>query len=183
MNIFEKMWRHFLLVLEHKRYVFKYCLIAGIPYRGLVHDLSKFSPTEFFESAKYFTGTGSPINECRKDKGLSKAWLHHKGRNKHHFEYWIDTDGTPCLMPYEYALEMCCDMLAAGQVYMKDKWTKDYPLEYWNKEKDKRNLHPAIREFQTKFFNSLRENGLKGITKKKTLKMYQESIKNNKKEP
>ncbi len=182
MNILEKSFKHLKLILEHKKLVFKYCCIAGIPYRGLVHDLSKFSPIEFIESAKYYTGTGSPINECKKAEGMSRAWLHHKGRNLHHFEYWVDTDGTPRLIPWEYATEMCCDMLAAGQVYLKDAWTEDYPLQYWNEQKEKRNLHPVIREYQTLFFTSLKNNGLKGITKKKTQKMYNYCVNKYKKE-
>lgn len=82
--------KHFNLVNKHRFIVFKLCLKAGIPFRGLVHDLSKYSFTEFFESAKYFTGNCSPIKICKKDIGYSKAWLHHKGRNKHHHEYWYD---------------------------------------------------------------------------------------------
>ena len=85
-NIF----KHFNTVIKHKGYVFIYSCKAGIPYRGIVHDLSKFSPTEFFESAKYFQGNRSPIAEAKRVNGYSKAWLHHKGRNKHHWQYWYD---------------------------------------------------------------------------------------------
>ena len=82
-NIF----KHFALVVRHKHKVFINCAKCGIPLRGLLHDLSKFSPTEFFESARYYKGFRSPIGVCRREKGVSLAWLHHKGRNKHHLEY------------------------------------------------------------------------------------------------
>ena len=110
---------HLSLVLRHKNRVFINCLRCGIPWRGLVHDLSKFSPTEFFESVKYYQGDRSPIGACRRATGKSEAWLHHKGRNKHHIEYWLDPECsvTP-LMPYRYAVECACDKLAATYVYL-----------------------------------------------------------------
>ena len=82
----KNIWKHFCLVNKHRWIVFKFSIKAGIPWRGLVHDLSKYSPTEFFESVKYYTGEKSPITVCRIQKGYSEAWLHHKGRNKHHIE-------------------------------------------------------------------------------------------------
>lgn len=183
MNYIEKGIKHFKLITAHKILVFKYCIKAGIFWRGFMHDWSKYSPTEFLESAKYYTGTGSAINECKKDKGYSNAWLHHKGRNKHHYEYWVDSldkGGLPLVIPYEYALEMCCDMLAAGKIYQGKKWTKEYPLEYWEKEKETRKVDPQIKEFQTKFFKAFYYNGFEGITKEKTKKMYKECVRNSK---
>lgn len=61
-NIF----KHLNTVCTHKWVVFKLCCKAGIPFRGLVHDLSKFSPTEFWESVKYYQGTSSPIVAAKK---------------------------------------------------------------------------------------------------------------------
>ena len=81
---------------------------VGEPWRGLVHDLSKYSPTEFWEGVKYFNGHHSPITDCKKDKGYSDAWLHHKGRNRHHADYWVDMDAPVKypLIPYQYVAEM-----------------------------------------------------------------------------
>lgn len=87
MNKFKE---HFKTVCNHKKYVFVNCLVAGMPVRGLLHDISKFSPTEFLESVKYYQGHRSPIDACKEVNGYSKAWMHHKGRNKHHYEYWQD---------------------------------------------------------------------------------------------
>ena len=103
MNI-KNVIKHFVLITHHKWVVFKLCCKAGQPWRGFLHDFSKYSPTEFFESAKYYVGTHSPITEARKDKGYSEAWLHHRGRNRHHAEYWIDNrapNQTP-IIPYKY---------------------------------------------------------------------------------
>ena len=107
--------KHLKLITKHKWVVFKLCCKIGIPWRGLVHDLSKYSWTEFGESIKYYTGTHSPISECRKQTGCSIAWVHHKAKNKHHSEYWIDfyPEPRPVMIPYQYVAEMICDKLAA----------------------------------------------------------------------
>ena len=129
MNFF----KHLILVLKHKWHVFRLCCMAGIPWRGLVHDLSKFSPTEFFESVKYYSGTRSPIDACKEKNGVSYAWLHHKARNKHHYAYWQDNfdKGTTHLnMPDKYVKEMVCDYLGAGKAYRKDKFSFQEEYEW-----------------------------------------------------
>lgn len=98
-------FKHFKKICTHKHWVFYYCRKAGIPLQGLVHDLSKFSLIEFWEGVKYYQGMSSPIDACKKDKGWSGAWLHHKGRNKHHYEFWMDNfdnGGSPIEMPMKY---------------------------------------------------------------------------------
>ena len=128
--------KHFNLITKHKWIVFKLCLKAGIPFRGLMHDLSKYSWTEFGESIKYYQGNRSPIMAAREDKGYSEAWLHHKGRNKHHWEYWIDftRDGIIAIeMPIKYVVEMFCDRVAATMVYRGSDFDFTAPLDYYNK--------------------------------------------------
>lgn len=129
--------RHFGTVCKHKFWVQHYCNKAGIPWRGFMHDWSKFSPTEFFESAKYYSGIRSPIDACKEDKGYSEAWLHHKGRNKHHYEYWQDNfnKGTTHLeMPFIYSAEMVCDYLGAGRAYMGKNFSYRAEWEWWCKK-------------------------------------------------
>ena len=65
-------------------------ILLMVAVRGLLHDLSKYSPAEFIPSAKNFVGTRSPNEIEREKQGFSYAWMHHKGRNRHHFEYWTD---------------------------------------------------------------------------------------------
>ena len=136
---------HFLTILKHKELVGKYCFHAGLYYQGITHDLSKFSPTEFLIGAKYFQGTRSPNNAEREATGVSTAWLHHKGRNKHHFEYWIDYSMTPTAdrplaggkMPRRYVAEMIFDRVSASKVYLGDKYTDNQPLEYFMRSRDR----------------------------------------------
>lgn len=148
---FRNICKHFILVCNHKRYVFKYCRKAGLFWKGFKHDFSKFSPVEFWESVKYFTGTHSPIDECKKKNGYSKAWLHHKGRNSHHYEYWqdnFDKGGVALQMPFEDALEMICDFLGAGHAYSKKNFTYQSEYEWWqNKKKNPLAMHPQTKAF------------------------------------
>lgn len=167
--------KHFNLITHHKWIVFKLCCKVGKPWRGLLHDMSKYSPTEFLESAKYYVGSHSPITEAKKDKGYSEAWLHHKGRNKHHSEYWVDYNAPEVapIIPYPYAVEMICDKLAAGIVYEGKKWTKEYELEYWNKEKEKIEAHPKMKDFITAVMTEVAEQGIdKTLTKKNIKQLY-----------
>jgi hypothetical protein len=143
--------KHFKLITYHKWLVFKLCCRIGEPWRGFMHDWSKYSWTEFGEGIRYYTGNHSPIMEAKKANGYSKAWLHHKGRNKHHLEYWVDENApekTP-IMPYKYAAEMVCDKLAAGMVYQGKDFVKEYELEYWKKEKIKVRANEKIKDFVT----------------------------------
>ena len=164
---------HFKLITHHKWVVFKLCCKVGEPWRGLLHDLSKYSLTEFGEGIKYYVGTHSPITEARKDKGYSEAWLHHRGRNKHHIEYWEDhysPQDTP-IMPYHYAAEMICDKLAAGIVYEGKNWTKEFELSYWEqKEKEKLKINPKLRDFVTAVMTEVADKGLNETLTKKNIK-------------
>ncbi|MBQ8828170.1 MAG: catalase, partial [Clostridia bacterium] len=82
--------KHFMTITKHRHIVMLHCFKAGIVWRGLMHDLSKYSPTEFIPGARYYQGTRSPNAKERELFGYSKAWIHHKGRNRHHYEYWRD---------------------------------------------------------------------------------------------
>ena len=167
--------KHIGLVSRHKWKVFILCTKIGMPFRGAVHDLSKFSPTEFWESVKYYNGKKSPIIVSKEKNGYSKAWLHHKGRNKHHSEYWIDfnsKDSIP-VIPYKYAAEMVCDRLSASLKYNGKEWKQNMPLDYWNKEKEQLLIHPYIQNFLTEVFQQVEKNGInKTLTKKNIKNLY-----------
>lgn len=85
-----KAWQHLRTILHHKKMVREGCFRVGLYRQGIMHDWSKYTPVEFLVGAKYYQGDKSPNNIERQEKGYSGAWLHHKGRNKHHLEYWID---------------------------------------------------------------------------------------------
>lgn len=163
---------HFMVITRHKWVVFKLCCKVGQPWRGLVHDLSKYSPTEFWEGVKYFNGKHSPITDAKKDKGYSQAWLHHKGRNKHHTDYWVDLsapDKTP-IIPYQYVAEMLCDKLAAGMVYKGKDWTKEYELDYWLNERDKTLVNDQVEALITEFLTQVSKDGIDKVLTKKNVK-------------
>ena len=171
-----KLIKHTKLVLKHKWIVFKLCCKIGIPWRGFMHDWSKFSPTEYIESIKYYDGHKSPITLCKADKGYSEAWLHHKGRNKHHPEYWVDLtlpDKT-VIMPYKYAAEMICDKMAAGIVYQGKDWNKDWQITYYKRERERILIHPQVDKFLLATFIMVSEKGLDAtITKKNIKELYE----------
>lgn len=127
-------WLHFKKICIHKYWVAHYCFLAGIIWRGIMHDMSKFSWIEFWESVRYYQGTSSPINACKADKGFSLAWQHHKGRNPHHYEYWTDNydAGMTCIeMPYNYMVEMICDYLGAARAYCGNKFSYQDEWKWW----------------------------------------------------
>ena len=158
-TVIKNTFLHFGKICKHKYWVFYYCCKAGIPWRGFMHDWSKFSPTEFWESVKYYQGDSSPIDACKKDKGVSKAWLHHKGRNRHHYEYWqdnFDKGGEPLQMPYKDAVEMLCDYLGAGRAYMGKDFTYKKEYEWWiNKSSKPLAMHEHTRAFIQKVLVNL----------------------------
>lgn len=169
---FKNIIGHFNTITKHKFLVFKLCFKAGIPFRGLVHDLSKYSITEFSEGVKYYTGECSPIRLCKSDKGYSKAWLHHKGRNKHHYEYWMDLCApiNYPIIPYKYTVEMICDTLAAGIVYKGKDWYPSYQLEYFNSKTDKEHINEKIQKVLEDVYIQVSKDGIDKVITKKNLK-------------
>lgn len=172
---------HLKTISKHKYYVMKFCFKCGIYRRGIMHDLSKFGPTEFLSSAKYYQGDSSPIDAEKREKGYSLAWQHHKGHNPHHWEYWIDNVGTykntPCKIPYDYVVEMICDWLAAGIVYSKikpdyDKPYKD-PKKYYEKCRSERIFHEdtqGLIELFLLYIDKMGINNFCMLAKNKNLK-------------
>ena len=155
---------HFMTITKHRHLVIKHCKKAGVLWQGLRHDLSKYSPTEFLPGIKYYTGQRSPNEGERAENGYSLAWIHHKGRNRHHFEHWTDYSPVtkriePVKMPVSYVAEMFCDRVAAGKIYNGDKYTDDSPLEYFMKAKHRRVIHPETSDLLESLLVMLKENG------------------------
>ncbi|MBQ3601908.1 MAG: catalase [Lachnospiraceae bacterium] len=144
---FINIFRHFGTITKHRHEVIRNCFHAGIGWQGLFHDLSKYTPSEFFVGVKYYQGFRSPNEGERDAYGFSKAWMHHKGRNKHHFEYWTDYNPktklmSPVKMPTKYVIEMFCDRVAASKIYLKESYTNQSPLSYFENGKKRRIIHP-----------------------------------------
>lgn len=154
-NWWKNIPNHFFAICKHKWFVYKYCNDFGITWRGITHDLSKFHPTEFIESCKYYIKGASPIPQCKLDKGYSNAWFHHRGHNDHHYEYWVDNldkGGEPIKMSFEAMLEMLADWIAAGRAYKGKSFTIKDEYE-WVKNTANRNpkIHPITLKFLTEF--------------------------------
>lgn len=151
MNFIRRFAGHLSTITKHRHQVIRHCAKAGILWQGLRHDLSKYSPTEFIPGVKYYSGKRSPNEGEREEYGYSLAWMHHKGRNKHHFEYWVDYNletkkNEPVEMPYNYVAEMYCDRLAASKVYNGKDYKQADPLDYFSKRKPHRSIHIKTRD-------------------------------------
>ena len=159
------MIKHFQTITAHRRLVKRYCFAVGLYRQGLLHDLSKYSPAEFWVGAKHFQGNHSPNDAERKEKGYSSAWLHHKGRNKHHNEYWIDYSGKPspvfagAQMPVCYVVEMFMDRIAACRIYQKEAYTQKSPLLYYNRGKSHLLMHPKSQAILEDLLERLAQYG------------------------
>lgn len=159
-------WLHFKTITRHKLLVMRYCFRIGLYKQGLLHDLSKYEPVEFLVGCKYYQGDRSPNNAEREATGISRSWLHHKGRNKHHFEYWVDyvpgdehiINGVP--MPRKYVAEMVMDRISASRNYLGDKYDHTQPLSYFLKSKERLwFIHPDTKRDLEALLRILNDHG------------------------
>ena len=132
--------------------------------------MSKYSLTEFRVGVQYYQGNRSPNTAERADIGYSTAWMHHKGRNKHHYEYWIDMkanrdatfEGKP--IPTRYVVEMFCDRVAASKVYQGSAYKDDSSLNYFKLEQSSEGeilFHPESKQLLETMLTWLAEDGEK----------------------
>lgn len=159
-----KAWLHFKTITKHRLLVMEGCFRVGLYWQGLIHDLSKYSPTEFFSGAKFYQGNRSPNTAEREVKGYSEAWMHHKGRNRHHYEYWTDIsketrqyESLP--MPRKYLVEMVMDRRAACMTYQGKDYTNGAALAYFRKSMERNRMHPQTRQELDYLLEMLSERG------------------------
>ena len=155
---------HLKTVAHHRRLVRQGCFRVGLYWQGLTHDLSKYAPAEFWTGVRYYQGTRSPNAAEREDKGYSEAWMHHKGRNKHHFEYWTDLNlqtraYAPVEMPRRYLAEMVMDRIAACKTYQGIAYTDASPIRYLETAQEAREVHPKTMAQLTFLLSMLRDRG------------------------
>ncbi len=156
--------KHFLTITKHRHKVIANCARAGILWQGLMHDLSKYSFAEFVPGAKFFQGTRSPNEREREIYGCSRAWMHHKGRNRHHYEYWNDYNPKTkqienVEMPVKYVIEMFCDRVAASKIYNGKSYRDSDPFEYFGRIRGKHRMHPNTEALLEKLLIMLRDEG------------------------
>lgn len=158
-------FKHLHTVNQHRRLVRKYCFRLGLYWQGLTHDLSKYSPVEFWAGVRYFQGDHSPNDAQRRANGYSDSWMHHKGRNRHHFEYWTDygTHGEGIIgieMPDKYLAEMFCDRLAASKVYRGKDYSDGDPYAFYMRGKGRRlMIHPNTEDRIGEILLKLKDEG------------------------
>ena len=156
-------WAHYKTVHQHRKLVRQYCVRLGLYWQGLTHDLSKYSPIEFWAGARYFQGDRSPNDQQRREKGYSASWMHHKGRNRHHFEFWTDYGNggiVPIEMPKKYVAEMFCDRLAASRVYRGAEFNCGDPYKFFLFGKNRFiMMHPNTSDLLEVILLKLRDEG------------------------
>lgn len=166
MHLWHNFHGHLKTILHHKRLVRSYCFRAGLYRQGITHDWSKYHPVEFWNGVRYYQdGKRSPNFGEKAGHGYSSAWLHHKGRNRHHFEYWIDftldpsqgLQGMP--MPTRYVLEMFCDRVAASKNYNREHYDDSFALAYYEKNKDHYILHKNTKALLEQLLQMLAREG------------------------
>ena len=161
-----KAWQHFKTITYHKWLVLCGCFRVGLYWQGIAHDLSKYSPTEFRAGAKYYQGDRSPNSAEREDKGFSEAWMHHKGRNRHHYEYWTDISRETrqyesVEMPRRYLVEMVMDRRAACMVYQGKAYQDGAALTYFERSMERERMHPNTQRQLRYVLTMLKEQGEK----------------------
>ena len=159
-----KAFSHFKTITWHRWLVRQGCFKVGLYWQGLIHDLSKYSPTEFWIGARYYQGNRSPNAAEREDKGFSEAWMHHKGRNRHHYEYWTDMNKVTRFyesvpMPRKYLAEQVMDRRAACIVYQGKDYTPGSALAYFMKSRERELMHPKTRQEMEYILTMLRDKG------------------------
>lgn len=164
MNGFRRLTGHFMTITRHRHLVIAHCAKAGILLQGLGHDLSKYSPAEFIPGVRFYSGTHSPTEDERSEYGCSLAWMHHKGRNRHHWEYWTDYNrivgGYAAVpMPRRFLAEMLCDRVAASKIYKGQAYTDAAPLDYLMRGKLRDKMHPETQALLIRFLTQLRDEG------------------------
>lgn len=166
-DYFKAFFAHLHTINTHRRLVRQGCFKVGLIRQGLAHDLSKYSPAEFLVGIKYYQGTRSPNVAERMNKGYSEAWLHHKGRNRHHQEYWTDysIETGELLsfksMPRKYFVESIMDRIAACKVYRGKDYTDFAPLEYLTTRDSEGHMNRNDYEEMVRIFTMLSQKGEK----------------------
>lgn len=171
-----KPWQHFKTVTRHRWIVMTGCFRVGLYWQGLIHDLSKYSFTEFWQGAKYYQGNRSPNVAEREEKGYSEAWMHHKGRNRHHYEYWTDMNRETRMyesvpMPRKYLVEQIMDRRAACMVYQGKDYTDASSLVYFMKSRERDLIHPKNKQELEFLLTMLKDRG-----EKETFRYLRETV-------
>jgi len=132
-------WNYFRYIIEHKKNVAIECFKMGLYWHAITHDLSKFLPSEFFPYAiKFFSGDYA-YKYFEVESNFNIAWLYHQRRNKHHWDYWVNSDGKSIQMPEKYIKQMVVDWNAMGRKF------GDTGKSFYQKNQYRMKLHHETR--------------------------------------
>lgn len=141
-------------LIRHKWFVFLACVRHGIAWQGIIHDWTKFLPSEWFPYVEYFYGHGLPGDQQRALERFNRGWLEHQHRSPHHWQHWVlrNDDGTTVAlsMPRRYVLEMLADWEGAGRAITGKKGTT---LAWYAKNREKMLLDEDVRDFVERALN------------------------------
>jgi hypothetical protein len=147
-------WSHLKYTIRHKYHVMVACTKEGMILRGILHDLSKFTPSEFTGYANFFF---NPDGSRKEDldanseeikRAFGDAFLHHQTSNAHHWQYWIKrTNGHTVVnpMPADIAAEMICDWIGAARANYQNE--PGIPLPWYKQNRSRILLHTDTRNY------------------------------------
>ena len=158
-----KHWKYLKYVLRHKWFVMIECFKRGLFWRGMMHDMSKLRPSEFFPYANFFynkpnvrkKGYYKPTDTG--DKAMDRAWLKHMHRNNHHWQYWVQPDGTCLEIPYKVIIEMVCDWIGAGKAQHSKLNCFGWYMEHRDKMKFAPKTQRTIEVWLTMYVQQLKK--------------------------
>ena len=158
MTVFQWYKRYFTYVLRHKYYVWKACFSMWLYWQWVLHDLSKFLPSEARRYMRRFSMWDKSV-----DTKFNEAWLYHQRRNKHHWQYWVlledDWNTFALEMPEKYVKEMLCDWRGVWRAFAdtEEKIQLFYYCQRhevynrYHKRADKMTLHKFTRRYVEDF--------------------------------
>lgn len=137
-------------VLRHKWYVLLACRLTKVGLlQAVLHDLSKFTPTEFGPYARSFFNPDGSRRHGSGTEEFDAAWCRHQKRNLHHPQAWmlVKDYGTvvPLEMPERYVREMVADWLGAGAAKGGHGIDIADTVRWWERRERGRLMHPATR--------------------------------------
>jgi len=144
--VLKRHWSYLKYVIRHKWFVLMASKRIGASLcLALIHDKSKFRPSEWWPYAEtFYKPDGSKQYDETEEFNL--AWLLHQNRNPHHWQHWLlkmdSGDVLAIEMPRRYALEMVADWMGSGRA-ITGRW--EY-AEWYAKNREKIVLHDNTRK-------------------------------------
>jgi hypothetical protein len=166
--------RYLSYVLRHKWFVLLAGLKTGAPlWRLLIHDWSKFTPSEWgayvaqfygpklvptYGDFRHYPGALGPAAveraKAERQEAFDRAWLHHQHANPHHWQHWVLREDSGAIktieMPEHFVREMVADWAGAGRA-ITGKWEVGL---WFGDNHQKMQLHARTKELVVTLLNT-----------------------------